>query len=324
MTTASNHATQNRAVALLRKSLVQYGMVWALIILLIVATILYPRFFDITNIKNILSQNASVGIVAVGMTFVIIGGGFDLSVGAIFALGAVLFASFADSAGLWPAAGIVLVVAVVCGIINGLIVTRMKVNPFIATLGSGSIFGGCAYIFSKSAPQTPDNFDFQNLGVGRMLDWPIPIWLLVLAFALGAFVLIKSVYGRSIYAIGGNSEAARLSGMRVDLLRGSTYVISAVCSGIGGMILASRLGVGQADMGANVSLDAIAIVVIGGTSLMGGEGAMWRTAVGLLILATLSNVFDSLAISANYQLLTKGAIVILAVALDVFTRSRRI
>ena len=105
MTTASNHATQNRAVALLRKSLVQYGMVWALIILLIVATILYPRFFDITNIKNILSQNASVGIVAVGMTFVIIGGGFDLSVGAIFALGAVLFASFADSAGLWPAAG---------------------------------------------------------------------------------------------------------------------------------------------------------------------------------------------------------------------------
>ncbi|MGO4838121.1 ABC transporter permease, partial [Rhizobiaceae sp. 2RAB30] len=202
--------------------------------------------------------------------------------------------------------------------------TKLRVNPFIATLGSGSIFGGFAYIFSNSAPQTPDNFDFQILGTDRWLGWPLPIWLLVAAFAIGAFVLMKSVYGRSIYAIGGNSEAARLSGMRVDLLRGSTYVISAVCSGLGGMILASRLGVGQADMGGSIALDAIAIVVIGGTSLMGGEGAMWRTAIGLLILATLSNVFDSLAISTNYQLLSKGAIVIAAVALDVFARSRRI
>lgn len=314
----------NRLTGLLRTSLLQYGMVWALIALLIVATILYPGFFNIANIRNILSQNASVGIVAVGMTFVIIAGGFDLSVGATFALGAVLFANRADPVGLWGAAAIVLAISVACGVVNGLIVTRLRVNPFIATLGSGSIFGGFAYIFSDSAPQTPDNFDFPILGTDRWLGWPLPIWLLVVAFAAGAFVLIRSVYGRSIYAIGGNSEAARLSGMRVDLLRGSTYVISAVCSGLGGMILASRLGVGQADMGGSIALDAIAIVVIGGTSLMGGEGAMWRTAIGLLILATLSNVFDSLAISTNYQLLTKGAIVIAAVALDVFARSRRV
>lgn len=324
--TASRETSQPafRIRAWIRASLLQYGMVWALIALLIVATILYPGFFNIANIKNILSQNASVGIVAVGMTFVIIAGGFDLSVGAIFALGAVLFANRADPAGLWGAAGVVLLVSIACGVVNGLIVTKLRVNPFIATLGSGSIFGGFAYIFSNSAPQTPDNFDFQILGTERWLGWPVPIWLLVAAFAIGAFVLIKSVYGRSIYAIGGNSEAARLSGMRVDLLRGGTYVISAVCSGLGGMILASRLGVGQADMGGSIALNSIAIVVIGGTSLMGGEGAMWRTAIGLLILATLSNVFNSLAISTNYQLLTKGAIVIAAVALDVFARSRRI
>jgi ribose transport system permease protein len=308
----------------LRDSLLQFGMVYALIALLIVATILYPGFFNPVNIKNILSQNASVGIVAVGMTFVIIGGGFDLSVGAIFALGAVLFANRADPAGLWGAAGIVLVASIVCGIINGLIVTKLRVNPFIATLGSGSIFGGCAYIFSNSAPQTPEDFDFQILGTESWFGWPIPIWLLAIAFLIGGFALIKSVYGRSIYSIGGNSEAARLSGMNVDLLSGSTYVISAICSGIGGMILASRLGVGQADMGNSTALDAIVIVVIGGTSLMGGEGAMWRTAIGLLMLATLSNVFDSLAISTNYQLLTKGAIVIAAVALDVFAASRRV
>lgn len=303
-------------------SLLQFGMVWALALLLIVATILYPRFFDPVNIKNILSQNASVGIVAVGMTFVIIGGGFDLSVGSIFALGAVVFANRADHAGLWGAALIVLGAAIGCGVINGLIVTKLKVNPFIATLGSGSIFGGCAYIFSNSAPQTPENFDFSKLGTAFWLGWPIPVWILALTFLVGGFVLVKSVYGRSIYAIGGNSEAARLSGMRVDLVRGSTYVISALCSGLAGMILASRLGVGQADMGGSIALDAIAIVVIGGTSLMGGEGAMWRTAIGLLILATLSNVFDSLAISTNYQLLTKGAIVIAAVALDVYSRGR--
>lgn len=320
---AARQETSRTFGKILRAALLQYGMVWALVILLIVATILYPRFFNIVNITNILSQNATVGIVAVGMTFVIIGGGFDLSVGAIFAVGAVVFARFADPAGLWGAAGLVLIASVICGIVNGLVVTKLKVNAFVATLGTGSIFGGAAYIFSNSAPITPDNFAFQTLGTGSLFGCPISIWLLFIVFLVGGFVLIKSVYGRSIYAIGGNSEASRLSGLPVDLLRGSTYVISAACSGLAGMILASRLGVGQADMGASIALDSIAIVVIGGTSLMGGEGAMWRTAIGLLIMATLTNVFDSLAISTNYQLVTKGAIVIGAVALDVFARSRR-
>ncbi|MCB1488918.1 MAG: ABC transporter permease [Bauldia sp.] len=301
----------------------QFAMVWALVILLIVAGIVYPRFFDPINIKNILSQNAPVGIVAVGMTFVMIGGGFDLSVGAIFALGAVLFAQWADPLGLWGAAAAVMLVGLACGAINGFIVTKLKVNPFVATLGSGSAFGGAAYIVSHSAPQTPDNFDFQNLGTEYFLGWPISVWLLVLVLAGGGFALSRSVYGRSVYAIGGNTEAARLSGLSVDLLRSSTYVISALCSGLAGMILASRLGVGQADMGSSIALDAIAIVVIGGTSLLGGEGAMWRTVIGLLIIATLTNVFDSLAVSTNYQLVAKGTIVVSAVALDVFARSRR-
>lgn len=301
----------------------QFAMIWALIILLVIAGLVYPRFFDLNNLSNILSQNAPVGIVAVGMTFVMIGGGFDLSVGAIFALGAVLFAQWTDRLGLWGAAAAVLGVALACGVVNGFIVTKLKVNPFVATLGSGSAFGGAAYIVSRSAPQTPDNFDFQNLGTGSWLGLPISIWLLVAALVAGAFVLSKSVYGRSIYAIGGNTDAARLSGLPVDLLRGSTYVISAVCSGLAGMILSSRLGVGQADMGGNIALDSIAIVVIGGTSLLGGEGAMWRTTIGLLIIATLTNVFDSLAVSTNYQLVAKGIIVVSAVALDVFARTRR-
>jgi len=301
----------------------QFGMVWALILVMIVGSFVYPRLLDPINIRNFLSQSAPVGIVAVGMTFVMIGGGFDLSVGAIFALGAVVFASLADPTGLWAAAAVVLLTSAVCGVINGFIVTKLKVNPFVATLGSGSAFGGLAYIYSRSAPLTPNNPDYQVLGTDRWLGWPISIWLMLLAFVVGGFVLAKTIYGQSIYAIGGNTEAAKLSGLRVDLLRGSTYVLSAICSGVGGMILSSRLAVGQADMGSTIALDAIAIVVIGGTSLLGGEGAVWRTAIGLLIIATLTNIFDSLAVSTNYQLVVKGTIVIAAVAWDLYARSLR-
>jgi ribose transport system permease protein len=257
------------------------------------------------------------------MTFVIIGGGFDLSVGSIFALGAVIFSDKFDPLGGWGAAAVTLGVAAICGVINGIIVTKLKVNPFVATLGTGSAFGGAAYIYSKAAPITPNASAFQILGTESWAGWPISVWLMVAVFVIGGFALAKTVYGQSIYAIGGNNEAARLSGLRVDLLRGSTYVATAICAGIGGMIIASRLGVGQADMGSSIALDSIAIVVIGGTSLLGGEGAMWRTAIGLLIIATLTNIFDSLAISTNYQLVAKGAIVIGSVALDLFARSLR-
>ncbi|MDX3924627.1 MAG: ABC transporter permease [Shinella sp.] len=306
-----------------RDVMLQYGVLWAFFLLLVLSAILYPRVFELQNIQNILSQSAPVGIVAVGMTFVIIGGGFDLSVAAIFALSAVVFANRADLFGLWGAAATVLGVSIVCGLINGIIVTKFKVNAFVATLGTGSIYGGLAYIYSNSAPQVPDDFDFGNLGTGAWLGWPISIWFLLFAFIAGGIILSKSIYGRSIYALGGNEEAARLSGIPVDLLRGSTYVMTAICAGVGGMILSSRLGVGQADMGGSLALDAIAIVVIGGTSLLGGEGALWRTAVGLLIIATLTNVFDSLAINTNYQLVAKGLIVIGAVALDIYARKMR-
>ncbi|MDQ0393292.1 ABC transporter permease [Labrys monachus] len=307
----------------IRDVFLQFGVVWAFVILLVASAILYPRVFDPTNVKNILSQAAPVGIVSVGMTFVMIGGGFDLSVGAIFALGAVVFAHLTDPLGLWGAAGVVLIASTICGVINGLIVTKLRVNPFVATLGTGSAFGGYAFIYSDAAPQVPNDFNFQYLGTEAWFGWPISIYILIAVFLFGAFVLARSVYGRAIYATGGNTEASRLSGIPVDVLRASTYVMTAICSGIGGMILASRLGVGQADMGGSIALDSIAIVVIGGTSLLGGEGAMWRTAIGLLIIATLTNVFDSLAINNNYQLVAKGVIVIGAVALDIYARRIR-
>lgn len=303
--------------------LLDYGMVLALVVVLVIAAIVYPGIFSIANVQNMFGQSAPVGIVAVGMTFVILAGGLDFSVGAIFALSAVIYAMTADTLGLWGAAGAVLLASLAAGVVNGVVINYLKVSPFVATLGTGSTYGGLAYIISNNAPQSPMNFNYDYLGISRWFGWPISAWMMVAIFIIGGFVLARTIYGQAVYAIGGNQEASRLSGLPVSAINGSTYVISAVCAGLGGMILSSRLGVGQADMGGTVSLDAIAVVVIGGTSLLGGEGTMWRTAIGLAILAVLTNVFDSLAVSTSYQLVIKGLIVVAAVAFDVFARRRR-
>ena len=207
---------------------------------------------------------------------------------------------------------------------NGFIVTKLKVNPFVATLGTGSAFGGIAYIYSKSAPITPDNPAFQTVGTGSLLGLPYSIGLLAAIFAVGGFVLAKSSYGQAMYAIGGNNEAARLSGLPTDLLRASTYVLTGICASVGGIIIASRLGVGQADMGNTVPLDTIAVVVIGGTSLLGGEGAMWRTLIGLLVL---EHPHKHLRLARHQlQLPTRRQgpnLSSSSVALDIFARSLR-
>lgn len=323
MTSPSTTEPPGMAARKLTGLLVDYGMLWALAALLVAVLIIYPGFFAMANLRNVLGQSAPVGIAAVGMTFVILAGGLDFSVGSIFALSAVLFAMGADRLGLWGAGALVVLASAVCGLVNGLAINRLKVSPFVATLGTGSVFGGMAYIVSNSAPQSPMLFGFDYLGIERWLGVPVAGWLMLAVFAIGGFVLARTSYGQAIYATGGNAEAARLSGLPVTAINSSTYLISAICAGLGGMILSSRLGVGQADMGGTVSLDAIAVVVIGGTSLLGGEGSMWRTAVGLAVIAILTNVFDSLALSTSYQLVIKGTIVVLAVAFDVFARSRR-
>jgi ribose transport system permease protein len=295
-------------------------MVWLLIALILFCRILYPGFLDRDNLFNILSQNVQVGLIALGMTYVIIGGGFDLSVGAIYAAGATIYAMEAKEFSLPIAALIALASGFAAGLTNGLIITRLKVSPFIATLGTASVFGGAAFLYSHSAPVIVDESHFQALGAGKLFDVPISLYLLAIAYGLGGLVLSKTVYGRSLYAVGGNPEAARLAGLRVDLLKISSYAIAGLLSALSGMIIASRLGVGQPDISGTMSLDAIAVVIIGGTSLFGGAGAVWRTAVGLLLLAVLTNIFDALALDSNFQSVIKGVIVIGAVALDASSR----
>ncbi|MCB1485826.1 MAG: ABC transporter permease [Bauldia sp.] len=302
---------------------VHLGMVWVLVVVVVAAQIVYPGFLAPRNIGFIISQNAPTGIIAVGMTMVMIAGGFDLSVGAIYAAGAVIFADMANHMPLPLALVVAILLGAVLGLINGLLVTKVKINAFIATLGTASVFGGATYFYTNSGPVNVyvDNFDI--LGLGRTLGLANATWILAIAFVLGALTLSRTVFGRSLYVVGGNPEAARLAGMQVDRLKAATFVIVGVCAALSGAIIASRVGVGQAEIAGSMSLDVIAVVVIGGTSLFGGEGSMWRTAVGLLIVACLGNVCDSLGLDSNSQSIIKGGIILGAVALDAVSRRKR-
>jgi ribose/xylose/arabinose/galactoside ABC-type transport system permease subunit len=302
--------------------ILRYGMVLVLIGLIIAAVILYPGFLQPANLRNILDQSAAVGIIAVAMTYVLIGGGFDLSVGAVYALSGTVFAGVTLSAGLTAGFVAGLAAGLAAGLVNGLLVARLNVNPFVATLGSASIISGIAFLYSNSAPFTNYEDSFQWLGTATIGGVPLPVLILAIVIAIGWIVLANTRYGRDLYAVGGNREAAFLSGIDVKRITVSTYVLTGATAALAGMITASRLGVGQADVGANVALDAIAIVVVGGTSLLGGEGAVWRSVIGLLILATLTNVFYAVNANQNMQLIAKGSIVIAAVALDAYLRRR--
>lgn len=303
----------------------KYSMLGVLVGLLAIATILYPRFLSPANVGNILSQNAAVGIIAVGMTLVIITGGFDLSVGAVYALGSVVYAGVTIQTGSVLFAGIAALLAgVLVGILNGSLISVVRINPFVATLGTASIVSGVAYIYSNSSPFIVNDVPaFQDLALTTILGVKLPIWILIAVFVVGTVLLAKTTYGRNITAVGGNYDAAWLSGIKVKATSASVYVITGALAAFAGMMDSSRLGVGQADVGAAIALDAIAIVVVGGTSLRGGEGAVWRSAIGLLILATLTNVFYSLNVTQNWQLIAKGAIVVAAVAVDAIVRNRR-
>jgi ribose transport system permease protein len=297
----------------------KFGIVVVLLVLMVVGQILYSGFLDWSNVSNLLAQNASVGLVAIGMTFVILGEGFDLSVGGTYALASVLYAQI--SAGHSVALGALAAIGagVAAGLINGAVVARVRVNPFVATLGSGFVFSGLAYIYSKSAPISVDKPGFQWLGSAGLGGVPVSIWAFAAVALVSAGILARTVYGRNVYAVGGNLEACRLAGIRVGMVRGSTYVLTGALAAIGGIMITGETGVGQANVGGNLALDAIAMVIIGGTSLSGGDGAIWRTVVGFLVLAGVTNLLDSLGVGSNWQSVATGAILVGAVTVDVIS-----
>jgi ribose transport system permease protein len=293
-----------------------YGIIATLVLLLIVVTAGNPAFLSVHNIFNMLSEWAPAGIMAVGMTFVILTGGFDLSIASGYSLCAVVAAYVGQTHAPPIAFAAAIAVGLAFGLANGLLVAVVRINPFITTVGTGFIITGISLVMTQNAAFAVNNDDFGILGAGRWYGVPYSGMLLIVFLLLFGFILARTVYGEAIYAIGGNYEASRLSGIRVRTVVASTYVLLGGCVGLAGSIAASQLSSAQANLDPGVIFDVLTIVVVGGTSLSGGVGAVWRTAVGLGIIATISNGFVLLDISPYYQSIIKGTIIVSALALD--------
>jgi ribose transport system permease protein len=293
-----------------------YGIVLALLILVTMVAVGNPAFISSQNIFNMLSQWSPAGIMAIGMTLVILTGGFDLSIAAAYSLCAVVAAWLGIS---YPpaiafAGGVA--TGLLVGLVNGFLVAYLRINAFITTVGVGFIITGVTLVLTQNAAFMVYDDRFGVLGAGRWHGFPYSGMLLIGLFLIFGFIMSRTVYGESIYAVGGNYEASRLSGIRVRPVVASTYVILGGCAGLGGCIAASQLSSAQANLDPAIIFDVLTIVVVGGTSLSGGVGALWRTAVGLGIIATISNGFVLLDISPYYQSIIKGAIIVSALTLD--------
>jgi ribose transport system permease protein len=322
---STDDAGQGRAgiASRLGNLFLRYDAIVVLIVIVIVARLSYSDFFTLSNGSNLLSQVAPEAIVALGMTLLLISGGFDLSVGSVFGAGSVIFATTSMQMPLWLSFLVTLVVGAICGLVNGLIVTWLKVNAFIATLGTASLFMGAAFVYSHDTAVFSDTPGFTTLGNGQFLGIWTTVWVLIGAGLIFAFVLSLTAYGRSVYAVGGNLEAARMSGIRVNAVRISTFAVTALCAALGGTFVASQTGTGQAGLGGSVTLDAVTIVVIGGTSLFGGQGAMWRTGIGILIWGTVLNIFSVRAMGTASQILIQGLVLLFAVGLQSISLMRK-
>ncbi len=299
-----------------------YGILAVLVAIFVTLSILSPVFLTERNLLNLVFANATVGIPACAVTYVIIAGNFDLSIGAVFALCETLAAWGAVHLDVWAAFPIALVAGGVLGLFNGVLVTKLRVNSFLATLASALAFSGIALGITGGFEITPTSSVFTFLGQQKLgpIQYPDLIFLVV-AVATG-IVLAFTVFGRQMYAVGGNREAARLSGIKVDRVVVVTFVITGIGAGIAGLIDASTTGSGSSAGGTSLALSAIAGVALGGTSIFGGSGAIWRTVVGVLMLGMITNGFDILGVATFWQEIVEGALIVGAVAIGSMVQRR--
>jgi putative xylitol transport system permease protein len=303
-----------------------YGIYLAFIILIVALSFANPYFLTKSNISNVLLQTSINGVLAFGMTFVIITGGIDLSVGSVVALAGIVSASFATSSpqamvpgGPYPvyvALTIGVLVGVASGAVIGPIVARFKVPAFVATLGMLSAARGLTLIYAGGRPVPALTPAFRWIGNGSLYGVPAPVVIFAAAFLLSWFVLSRTRFGRYVYAVGGNARAARTSGINVVRVRFAVYVICGGFAGVAGMLLAARTGSALTQAGIGYELDAIAAVVIGGISLSGGVGRMTGALIGALIIGVMNNGLDLMGIESYYQQVLKGMLIVGAVMLD--------
>lgn len=295
------------------------GPLIALIVLVTVVTFLNTNFISPTNLLNLLRQVSVNALIAFGMTFVIITGGIDLSVGSTLALSGALTAGIL-AAGVPSVVAIFagLLIGAALGLLNGIVITKGKVAPFIATLATMTIFRGLTLVYTEGNPITgfSDDFTFLFFGRGYLFGIPFPVVLMAIAFGILFVLLHKMTFGRKTFAIGGNENASYIAGIKSDRVKYTVYAISGMMSALAGLILTSRLNSAQPTAGTAYELDAIAAVVIGGTSLAGGKGRIVGTLIGALIIGTLNNGLNLLGVSSFYQQVVRGIVIIIAVLLD--------
>ena len=298
------------------------GILGALVLMLLVLAIFIPQFRAIGNLTNITRNFSFVGIVALGMTLVVLTGGIDLSVGSTWGVSAVVTASLLTSG--WPLIAAVLmgpIVAAAVGLLNGFCITRLRMSPFVPTLASLSIARSLALIITRGRPISiygQQQEAFLWIGGGDILGIPNPFIIFVIMAVVFWILLSRTVWGRHVYAVGGNERTARLTGLNVDRLKVVVYVLSAVCAGIAGVIQVSYLSSATADLGTGEELAVIATTVIGGTNLAGGEGTILGTVIGAMILEVLRNGLLLFGVDPYWQGVFVGAVIILAVSVDYF------
>ena len=304
----------------------EYGIFLAFLLLVVILTFSNQYFLTPGNISNVLLQTSINGVLAIGMTFVILTRGIDLSVGSVVALAGIVSASFVTTSATagfsgapYPmilALAVGILVGVGCGAIVGLIVSRFAVPAFVATLGMLSAARGMTLIYGGGRPVPALTPEFRWIGTGNILGIPMPVVILAVVFIVSWWVLTRTRFGRYIYAVGGNPHAAKTSGINVSRIRFTVYAISGALSGLAGMILSARSGSALPQAGIAYELDAIAAVVIGGTSLSGGVGRVTGTLIGALIIGVMNNGLDLMGIQSYYQQVLKGALIVGAVMLD--------
>ncbi|MDA8312809.1 MAG: ABC transporter permease [Actinomycetota bacterium] len=298
-----------------------YAIVVIFLLLFIALSLWTSAFLTKTNLVNVLDQNAAMGALALGETFAIISGNFDLSVGSVYSLAGIVGIMLVPVLGPVSACVIAVLCGTVLGIMNGGLVVLGRVHSFIATLATQYIIYGLALVVTGGVIVLDTNPGFLVVGQGRGggVEWAV--WIMLgLAIAAG-LLLARSVFGRYVYAVGGNREAARLSGVRIGFVVVAAFAISGTTAAIGGILAASLVGTAQAGTGTGLVLPAIASVIIGGTSIFGGEGAIWRTVLGVLLFAMIGNGFALLSLNATYQEIVEGALIIIAVVADAWARS---
>nr|WP_195365932.1 ribose ABC transporter permease [[Eubacterium] tenue] len=304
----------------LKSLLIKYKSLVGLL-LIVVVSILSPSFLSTRNILNILRQTSVNAIIAAGMTFVILTGGIDLSVGSVLALSGAFAASLlASGQSIIVAVIAAIVVGAVVGFLNGFIIAKGKLQPFIATLATMTILRGITLVFTDGKPITLGSnalaMAFGKIGGGTILEVPSPVIITIVVFITCYYILNHTKMGRYTYALGGNEEATKLSGLNTDRIKIWVYTISGILSVVAGIIITSRLYSAQPTAGTGYELDAIAAVVLGGTKLTGGKGKISGTIIGALIIGVLSNALNILDVSSYYQMMVKGIVILIAVLLD--------